>query len=318
MSFATKSTHHANYDDANASVMLIHVDHIDLSLQIDSINSWTLLRPLRPCLSKRTRYSARYAAFEAAEDLQFATANPYEALSNDSEVFSVDNQKPSEIERLLPALEFSGSKDNISKRERNKNSPAERSIKTTEHYIKTALNNAELLVEFWYKAAKAQAYTRAKLRRGLKIMEDVINEVTRQPFRNAALRNKESKRAEATSPPKSTSLITETKLIEDLDNKPKGPTPFGQDHQVAQVTSTKTIGTKRKADKELLNAFKTSVQPRQSWNLPGIKLDKRASDTLDPGKRYARTSTFQTSLITRKRKSLLLTENEKAIMAIFD
>ncbi|EKD12542.1 retrotransposon protein, putative, Ty1-copia sub-class [Drepanopeziza brunnea f. sp. 'multigermtubi' MB_m1] len=437
MSFATKSTHHANHDDADASVMLIHPKKL-------AKHSTTILGKLNFDVASLFLPSMRgYRYF--SELIDSWTRKTWTLLFRDrkeakAKGISIYNTEPYSLYQ---------------------NGLAERSIKTTEHCIRTALDNAELLVEFWCEAVEAQAYTRAKLRRGLKVVEDVIDEgckviayvpresllaktrkdklmpsgregifigydenttsyykvyipemhsttissnvelsdgtfkesdgtynqhVTRArkgrprfanlltvdsvrnkqikhlpdsvtrvreglalgtrnhspdktinydlgtpsvlvatPFRvirsqtkNAALRNKESEGAEGTSLPKSISLITETKLSEDLGDEPKGPTPFRQDHQVAQVTLTKTTGTKRKADKELPNASKTSVQPRQSWNLPGTELDKRASDTFNLGKRYARTSTFQTSLVTRKRKGLLSTEDEKAMMAILD
>jgi len=44
------------------------------------------------------------------------------------------------------------------------------------------LDNAKLLVEFWYKVAEAQAYTRARMRKGPVIVEDMINKISRKPF----------------------------------------------------------------------------------------------------------------------------------------
>ena len=40
------------------------------------------------------------------------------------------------------------------------NGTAEQSIQYTENNVRAMLNNAELPVEFWCKAAKAQVYTR--------------------------------------------------------------------------------------------------------------------------------------------------------------
>src|SRR6266536_5487429 len=44
------------------------------------------------------------------------------------------------------------------------------------------LDDAELLVEFWCKAAEAQAYTCARMRKGPVVVEDVIDEISRKPF----------------------------------------------------------------------------------------------------------------------------------------
>ncbi len=45
------------------------------------------------------------------------------------------------------------------------------------------LNDAELLVEFWYKVAEAQAYTYTRIRKGPVVVEDVINEISGKPFK---------------------------------------------------------------------------------------------------------------------------------------
>ncbi len=44
------------------------------------------------------------------------------------------------------------------------------------------LDDAKLLVEFWCEAAEAQAYTRARMRKGPIVVEDVINEISGKPF----------------------------------------------------------------------------------------------------------------------------------------
>jgi len=44
------------------------------------------------------------------------------------------------------------------------------------------LNDAKLLVEFWCKATEAQAYTRAWMRKGPIVVEDVINKISRKLF----------------------------------------------------------------------------------------------------------------------------------------
>ena len=62
------------------------------------------------------------------------------------------------------------------------NGPAERSIQTTEQNVCTMLDDTELLVEFWCKAAEAQAYTCARMRKGPVVVEDVIDEISRKPF----------------------------------------------------------------------------------------------------------------------------------------
>ena len=45
------------------------------------------------------------------------------------------------------------------------------------------LDDAKLLVEFWCEAAKAQAYTRARIRKGPTVIEDVIDEISGKPFK---------------------------------------------------------------------------------------------------------------------------------------
>jgi hypothetical protein len=45
------------------------------------------------------------------------------------------------------------------------------------------LNDAKLLVEFWCEVAKAQAYTRARIRKGPIVIEDVIDEISGKPFK---------------------------------------------------------------------------------------------------------------------------------------
>ena len=45
------------------------------------------------------------------------------------------------------------------------------------------LDDAELPVEFWYEAAEAQAYTRARIRKGPTVIEDVIDEISGKPFK---------------------------------------------------------------------------------------------------------------------------------------
>jgi len=44
------------------------------------------------------------------------------------------------------------------------------------------LNDAELLVEFWYEVVEAQAYTRVWMRKGPIVVEDVIDKISRKPF----------------------------------------------------------------------------------------------------------------------------------------
>ena len=58
------------------------------------------------------------------------------------------------------------------------NGIAERSILITEGNIRTMLDDAELPVEFWCEAAESQAYTRARMRRGPRVVEEVIDEIT--------------------------------------------------------------------------------------------------------------------------------------------
>ena len=53
------------------------------------------------------------------------------------------------------------------------NGPAERSIQTTEYNMCAMIDNAELSVEFWCKAAEVQAYIRAYMRKGPKVTEKV-------------------------------------------------------------------------------------------------------------------------------------------------
>ena len=45
------------------------------------------------------------------------------------------------------------------------------------------LYDTKLLVEFWYKAVEAQAYTRARIRKGPVIVEDIIDKISRKPFK---------------------------------------------------------------------------------------------------------------------------------------
>jgi hypothetical protein len=52
------------------------------------------------------------------------------------------------------------------------NGPAERSIQYTENNVRAMLDDAELPVEFWCEAAQAQAYMRARMRRGPVVVED--------------------------------------------------------------------------------------------------------------------------------------------------
>lgn len=40
------------------------------------------------------------------------------------------------------------------------------------------LDDAKLLVEFWREAAQAQAYTRARMRRGLVVVEEAVDDLT--------------------------------------------------------------------------------------------------------------------------------------------
>ena len=45
------------------------------------------------------------------------------------------------------------------------------------------LDYAKLPVEFWCKAAQAQAYTRARMRRGPMITEEIIDNLTKKPVK---------------------------------------------------------------------------------------------------------------------------------------
>ncbi len=45
------------------------------------------------------------------------------------------------------------------------------------------LDDAELPVEFWCKVAEAQAYTRARIRKGPVIVEDVIDKISGKLFK---------------------------------------------------------------------------------------------------------------------------------------
>ena len=49
--------------------------------------------------------------------------------------------------------------------------------------MRTMLDDAELPVEFWCEAAKAQAYIRARIRKGPIVVEDVVDETTGKPFK---------------------------------------------------------------------------------------------------------------------------------------
>jgi hypothetical protein len=49
--------------------------------------------------------------------------------------------------------------------------------------VRAILDDAELLVEFWCEAAKAQVYVRARMRKGLIVVEDIVDETTRKPFK---------------------------------------------------------------------------------------------------------------------------------------
>jgi hypothetical protein len=40
------------------------------------------------------------------------------------------------------------------------------------------LNDTELPVEFWYKAARAQVYVRARMQKGPIVVEDIVDETT--------------------------------------------------------------------------------------------------------------------------------------------
>ena len=44
------------------------------------------------------------------------------------------------------------------------------------------LNNTKLLVEFWCKAIEAQAYMCTQMRKGLVVVEDMINKISRKLF----------------------------------------------------------------------------------------------------------------------------------------
>ncbi|KAI1004161.1 hypothetical protein K3495_g4052 [Podosphaera aphanis] len=61
------------------------------------------------------------------------------------------------------------------------NGPAERSIQFTEASIRCMLDDAKLPVEFWCEAAQAQAYTRARMRRGPIMVENIIDKKTGKP-----------------------------------------------------------------------------------------------------------------------------------------
>ena len=63
------------------------------------------------------------------------------------------------------------------------NGTAERSIQYTENNVRAMLDDAELPVEFWCEAAKAQAYVRARMRKGPIVVEDVVDETTGKPFK---------------------------------------------------------------------------------------------------------------------------------------
>jgi Reverse transcriptase (RNA-dependent DNA polymerase) len=63
------------------------------------------------------------------------------------------------------------------------NGPAERSIQTTEHYARAMIDDAGLPVEFWCEAVQAQAYVRARMRKGPRVVEEIIDEVTGKPFK---------------------------------------------------------------------------------------------------------------------------------------
>ena len=63
------------------------------------------------------------------------------------------------------------------------NGPAERSIQYTEHNVRAMLDDAELPVEFWCEAASAQSYTRARMRSGPTVVEEVIDEISGKPFK---------------------------------------------------------------------------------------------------------------------------------------
>jgi hypothetical protein len=63
------------------------------------------------------------------------------------------------------------------------NGTAERAIQYTENNIRAMLDDAELPVEFWCEAAKAQAYVRCRMRRGPVVVEDVVDETTGKPFK---------------------------------------------------------------------------------------------------------------------------------------
>ncbi len=45
------------------------------------------------------------------------------------------------------------------------------------------LDDTELLVEFWYKVVEAQAYMYVRIRKGPVIVEDMINKISRKPFK---------------------------------------------------------------------------------------------------------------------------------------
>lgn len=63
------------------------------------------------------------------------------------------------------------------------NGPAERSIQTTEHNVRAMIDDAELPVEFWCEAAEAQAYTRARMRKGPKVTEEVEDKSSGKPLK---------------------------------------------------------------------------------------------------------------------------------------
>jgi hypothetical protein len=63
------------------------------------------------------------------------------------------------------------------------NGTSERSIQQTEHNVRAMLDDAQLPVEFWCEGAEAQAYVKARTRRGPRVVEEVIDEISGKPFR---------------------------------------------------------------------------------------------------------------------------------------
>lgn len=63
------------------------------------------------------------------------------------------------------------------------NGVAERSIQSTENNVRAMIDDAELPVEFWCEAATAQAYVRARMRKGPTVTEEVLDKSSGEPLK---------------------------------------------------------------------------------------------------------------------------------------